>query len=473
MAPSWSAFAAPLLGVLVAKMLAAMINGDKHVRDFCNEWQHDTMSCDLALDAHLENHTMVHVGGQHRGGTTLLASAFATHPLIATHGMYDAAASDDAPQHLHGEGLFLQSVYPKLSLDHPPLFFLKKRALWVGDTLLRLLGVSETWREDHCRLLEGVGSYALSSHAREMARPGHPLAARAPPARRLFSQWAARWDLSRPILLEKSPSNALAAAMLSGMWAAAGSRGARFVFITRHPIVQSLAMQPFVDDLTLRGRVQHWLAVEEGIREGARRGLEERSVAMLSLEALASQPRHVMDALLAWLNLEPRCHYGRYGCAAAGGGNHWAGLRVLDIDDSAWSLSHPGPARFCSAATKEYIATHRVRDDDGTYRVRDDDGTYRDGTWAERPQAAAWLRTVRGDPNQKYADRYVSELADSELARERHEALVAEFGQRVYDVSGYRLALDPLPGSSIVGSFIYRQEPSREPEWWGRWCATA
>ena len=453
MAPSLSAFAAPLLGVLVAKMLAAVNNGDKHVREFCNEWQHDAISCDLALDAHLENHTVVHVGGQHRGGTTLLASAFATHPLIATHGIYDAAATD-APQHLHGEGLFLQSVYPKLSLDHPPLFFLKKRALWVGDTLLWLLGVSETWREDHCRLLEGAGSYALSSHAREMARPGHPLAARAPPARRLFSQWAARWDLSRPVLLEKSPSNALAAVMLSGMWAAAGSRGTRFVFITRHPIMQSLAMQPFVDDLKLRGLVQHWLAVEEGIRGGARRGLEERSVAMLSLEALASRPRHVMDALLAWLNLEPRCHYGRYGCAAAGGGDHWAGLRVLDIDDSAMSLEHPGPARFCSAATKEYIATHRVRDDDGTI-------------WSERPQAAAWLRTVHGDPNQKYADRYADELEDSELARERHEALVAEFGQRVYDVSGYYL--DP-PGSYRQ---TWRLQPSRSPEWWGQWCATA
>ena len=452
-----SAFAAPFLGVLVAKMLAAVMNGDKHVRDFCNEWQHDAMSCDLALDAHLENHTVVHVGGQHRGGTTLLASAFATHPLIATHGMYDAAATD-APQHLHGEGLFLQSVYPKLSLDHPPLFFLKKRVLWLGNTLLWLFGVSDTWREDHCRLLEGVGSYALSSHAREMARPGHPLAARAPPARRLFSQWAARWDLSRPILLEKSPSNALAAVMLSGMWAAAGSRGTRFIFITRHPIMQSLAMQPFVDDLTLRGLVQHWLAVEEGIREGARRGLEERSVAMLSLEALASRPRHVMDALLAWLNLEPRCHYGRDGCPAAeGGGDHWAGLRVLDIDDSAMSLEHPGPARFCSAATKEYIATHRVRDDDGTI-------------WSERPQAAAWLRTVRGDPNGKYAVRYAAELDDSELARKRYEALVAEFGQRVYDVSGYYLDHPQYLGSY---GLAWRLEPSRSSKWWSQWCATA
>ena len=75
---------------------------------------------------------------------------------------------------------------------------------------------------------------------------------------------------------------------------------------------------------------------------------------------------------------------------------------------------------------------------------------------------------MHGDPNRKYADRYAAELDDSELARERYEALVAEFGQRVYDVSGYYL--DPLHGSYGVA---WRSEPSRSTRWWGQWCATA
>ena len=166
-----------------------------------------------------------------------------------------------------------------------------------------------------------------------------------------------------------------------------------------------------------------------------------------------------MEALLAWLNVEPRCRYGRDGCAADGG-DHWAGLRVLDIDDAAMSLSHPGPPPsllgYCSAKENEYNAAHRVR------------GDY-DATWRELPQAAAWLRTVHGDPNRKYAQEYAAELEQSALARERHEALVAEFGTRVREVSGYKLAVADFrwPGAALEPVFSFRDSK----EWWGRWCA--
>ena len=441
----WLTLAAPLAGLLVALRLAPRRSRLVRVAPLSA----------ADIDAHLANHTLVHIGGQHRGGTTLLASAFGTHPLIATHGSYDAAATS-TPEHLHGEGLFLQDVYSKMSLDHPPLFFLKKRALAAGCRLLQLLGMSKAWREDHCRLLEGVGSYAFSSEARELARPAHPLAAREP-ARRLFAQWAAWWDLSRPVLLEKSPSNALAAAMLSGMWAAAGSRDTRFVFISRHPLVQALAMRTFVDDLGLRALVQHWLAVEEAIRQSVRNGqLRQHSVAMLSLEGLASRPRYTMEALLAWIGLEPRCHYGRYGCVGGHvGGQQWA-RSVLDIDDSAMSLEHPGPSRPNDGCTAQ-----------AAWHVPD-----------------AWLRTVHRDPNGKYAERYASELKRSATAREQHEALVAEFGQRVYEVSGYTLKSHAPEDERIersergilwgprgreTSNFGYG--PNRETlEWWRGWC---
>ena len=231
--------AAPLLaGVLFARLLSAL-NSQLYVREYCPI---DEPPCAVALEAHLQNHTIVHVGGQHRGGTTLLWRGMSAHPLVASHAPVAAAEDEHAPQHLHGEGIFLQSVYAKLSLDHPPLFFMRKRALAVGCAALRLVISNEEWLRSTCRLAEGVGSYALSSAARDMQQLGarHPLATREP-ARQLFSQWAYHWDLTRPVLLEKSPSNALTGPLLNAMWVAAGlSRSPRFIFISRHPIVQSM-----------------------------------------------------------------------------------------------------------------------------------------------------------------------------------------------------------------------------------------
>ena len=155
-----------------------------------------------------------------------------------------------------------------------------------------------------------------------------------------------------------------------------------------------------------------------------------------------------MEALLAWIGLEPRCHYGRYGCV---GGDRWA-RSVLDIDDSAMSLEHPGPARGgCPAEANHY--NHQGAD------------------WYEQPQVAAWLRKVHGDPNRKYAERFASDTLgeiDDNSGVERHEALAAELGQRVYEVSGYRL-LDYDRHTARTG-------PSRggmgegPEEWWRGWC---
>ena len=222
---------APLLGLAAAGLLSSLR---------CSVLVLESPLSDADLWAQLKNHTLLHIGGQHRGGTTLLWGGLEGHPAVAGHRLPREAIarvrqqlewrgggalersgildeSDTAPTL---EGIFLQDVYPHFGLD---------RQSWVS--LLRLYA----YRLLGHRLLEGVGSYGLSpsSHHNDQHRLANGAA-----ALELFRQWAPHWNLSCcPFLLEKSPSNARTFGMLSAMWSAVTALDARFVFITRHPVM--------------------------------------------------------------------------------------------------------------------------------------------------------------------------------------------------------------------------------------------
>ena len=157
-------FGAPLLGLAVASLLS--------------RFQRSSLIQDSPLSTgdlltHLKNHTIVHIGGQHRGGTTLLWGGLEGHSAIAGHRLPpDAIARARRRLELAGglersglealshdpesaptfEGVFLQDVYPRFSLDRQSTLSFQ----------LRLHAARLSGR----RLLEGVGSYALapSSH---------------------------------------------------------------------------------------------------------------------------------------------------------------------------------------------------------------------------------------------------------------------------------------------------------------------
>ena len=57
---------------------------------------------DVTVDAMIANHTFLHVGGPHSGGTTVLWHALRTHPAISGFG--DKTGADLS------EGIFLQRV---------------------------------------------------------------------------------------------------------------------------------------------------------------------------------------------------------------------------------------------------------------------------------------------------------------------------------------------------------------------------
>lgn len=130
-----------------------------------------------------EDHRFVFVGGMHRSGTSLLADIIARHP--AASGLTGTGAFMDEGQHI-------QRVYP------------------TG------------------RRYGGPGSYAL--HDAMHATETDPLITAAN-RDRLWSSWSPYWDLSKQVLVEKSPPNMLRSRFLQALFP-----GASFVMIVRHPV---------------------------------------------------------------------------------------------------------------------------------------------------------------------------------------------------------------------------------------------
>ncbi len=102
---------------------------------------------------------LIFVGGLHRSGTTPLTNVLGSHPDIS--GLMDTGV-------IENEGHHLQDVYPKI------------------------------------RRYGGMGRFAHSERAH--LTETSPLAS-SENAGRLFEAWAPYWDLDKPHLVEKSPSN--------------------------------------------------------------------------------------------------------------------------------------------------------------------------------------------------------------------------------------------------------------------------
>ena len=154
------------------------------------------------------DHRMVFVGGLHRSGTTLLARLVGGHPLVS--GFSGTGVPEDEGQHL-------QRVYPSAqAYGGPGRFGFDERA-------------------------------HLTEHS--------PLAGPTS-ARRLFEQWSPHWDLSRPLLLEKSPPNLLATRFLQALFP-----GAHFIVIVRHPAAVALATRRRDPRQRLLRLLRHWFHV--------------------------------------------------------------------------------------------------------------------------------------------------------------------------------------------------------------------
>jgi len=212
------------------------------------------------------NHSVVLVGGPHRGGTTLLWRLIAQHPNVSSFGT--RVPSD------YSEGAFLQSVLPTFG---------------VGEELL-------SCQRPHSRP-RGVGSYALlpGSHLIETSSLNNTRN-----RLRLLSEWGAYWDLRNPILLEKTPTNMVASRLLQALLPLPTA----FVFISRHPLAVALAERHMASCSRhgLPMRLLNWIAAHQTLAADLP---HLHAARVLRYEDLVTSPHSCLGKLSRWLGLPP------------------------------------------------------------------------------------------------------------------------------------------------------------------------
>jgi hypothetical protein len=195
----------------------------------------------------MDDHRFVFLAGLHRSGTTLLARLLAAHPEVS--GFSDTGVAADEGQHL-------QTVYPAAQV-------------WGGP---------------------GRFGFAPEAHFTEEQASEEKAA-------QLFAEWSPHWDLTRPVLLEKSPPNLLKTRYLQGLFP-----GSRFVVIVRHPIPVSIPTARWRGTRRYDRLFAHWLRCH-ALFEADRARLEH--VHVLTYEQLVREPEETLRGIFAFLDLEP------------------------------------------------------------------------------------------------------------------------------------------------------------------------
>lgn len=194
------------------------------------------------------DYRLLFVAGLHRSGTTLLTRSLREHPKIS--GFQATGAIEDEGQHL-------QNIVPRGNRFGGP----------------------------------GRFGFDPRSHMDE-----HHELANEQSARRLFDQWSPHWDLSKPVLLEKSPPTLVRTRYFQALYS-----NSSFVVLTRHPIAVSLATQKW-SWTTLPSLIEHWCVCHERFE---RDRPELRSAVSLRYEHLIANPTAAIKQVCERINLEP------------------------------------------------------------------------------------------------------------------------------------------------------------------------
>jgi hypothetical protein len=196
----------------------------------------------------MTDHRLVFVGGLHRSGTTPLARCLAAHPQVS--GLEHTGVEEDEGQHL-------QDVYPP------------------------------------ARAHGGPGRFALA--------PAAHLTERSPlltpdTAGRLLDRWRPHWDLTRPVLVEKSPPNLLMSRFLQGAFPEA-----RFVMVVRHPAIVSLSTRKWARLRSPGALLEHWFAAHRIFEQDA---AALRHLLVVKYEHLVADPRGTLAGIASFLELD-------------------------------------------------------------------------------------------------------------------------------------------------------------------------
>ena len=190
----------------------------------------------------------VFIGGMPRSGTSAVYQMVGSHPDVSR--LTNTKMPED-------EGQYLQTIYPTgEALGAPGRFGL----------------------HPNCRLTE-------SSPEVQVARG------------KLFDAWAPYWDLSKPLLCEKSPSNIARARFLQAVFP-----NSSFIFLSRHPIAYSLAIRKWDYRIPVSTTIRNWLACFRYLEEDLphlKRGL------VLRYDELTRDPKAWVRKIEEFLDLGP------------------------------------------------------------------------------------------------------------------------------------------------------------------------
>ena len=185
-----------------------------------------------------------------RSGTSAVYQLAGSHPRISR--LTNTGVPED-------EGQYLQSLYPTgAELGGPARFGLDARG--------RLTEKSP--------LLDGAGEA-------------------------LFRSWAPYWDLSKPVLCEKTPHNITRSRFLQ-----AAFPNSNFIFVSRHPIAYALAIRKWEDNyrIPLSVAIRNWLACYRAMTDDLphlRRSL------IVRYDDMAADPVSWTRKIESFLDVEP------------------------------------------------------------------------------------------------------------------------------------------------------------------------
>jgi hypothetical protein len=112
----------------------------------------------------------------------------------------------------------------------------------------------------------------------------------------LWHSWAPHWDLSRPVLIEKSPPNLIRARFLQEVFP-----NAKFIFVIRHPLAVSAATQKWSKQ-PIAELIQHWVQAHRIFLDDLP---QIKSWAWVRYEDLSADAAMTLRDLFKFTGLEP------------------------------------------------------------------------------------------------------------------------------------------------------------------------